>query len=69
MSKWVSEIIEEKQQRQASGAQKHGHLHAFEGSKVLEGVTVGESLGSKIKRFFRPKASAPQLRVLKSTDE
>ena len=69
MSKWVSEIIDEKQRRQAAGARKHGHLEAIEGSMVLDGVTVGESLSSKIKWFFRPKARAPQLRVLKSKGE
>lgn len=69
MSKWVSDIISDKQQRQAEGARKHGHLQAFEGGKVLQGVTVGDSVINKIRRFFRPKASTPQLRVLKSTDE
>jgi len=54
MSRWISKIIEDKQRRQAAGAQKHGHLHAFEGSKMVEGVIVGEPLFSRI-RGCKPK--------------
>ncbi len=66
MSRWISKIIEDKQRRQAAGAQKHGHLHAFEGSKMVEGVIVGEPLFSRIRRAFHPKSGRPRLHVVKS---
>ncbi len=69
MSKWVSDIVREKQERQSKGARTHGHLQAFEGSKISDGLVVGETLMDKIRRFIRPKPSAPRLRVLNQADE
>lgn len=35
---WISEIIEQKLQRQAAGPVRHGHLQVFEGGKIAEGI-------------------------------
>jgi len=35
---WISELIDQKLQRQAAGPVFHRHLQVFEGSKVAEGI-------------------------------
>lgn len=35
---WISEIVDQKQQRQAAGPVQHGHLQIFEGGKIAKGV-------------------------------
>ena len=68
MSKWVSDIVQAKEQRLASGAKKHGHLQAIEGGKIADGLPlVGESLFAKIKRFFRAQKRDMQINVTKSS--
>lgn len=37
---WISEIVEQKQQRQMSGPVRHWHLQVFEGGKIAEGLYV-----------------------------
>lgn len=66
MSQWISEIIEDKQRRLAAGVQQQGHLHVFEGRKIADGLIVGDTLVAKIRRAFRPKSSAFQLRLVNS---
>lgn len=35
---WISEMIAQKQQRQAAGPVRHRHLQIFEGGKIAEGI-------------------------------
>ena len=37
---WISEMIAQKQQRQAAAPVRHRHLQIFEGGKIAEGVYV-----------------------------
>lgn len=68
MSKWISEVISDKQRRLAAGARAHRHLQAYEGSKIADGLAVGDTVLDKIRRFFRPKPRAPQLHVIDSPE-
>jgi len=66
MSRWISEIIQDKQQRLSAGAQKHSHLRVFEGHKIEDGFFIGETLIARIRRAFLPKSGAPHLQIVKS---
>lgn len=35
---WISEVIEQRRQRQAAGPIRYGHLRVFEGGKIAEGI-------------------------------
>jgi len=37
---WISELIDQKQQLQATGPLRHGHLQVFEGGKIAHRVYV-----------------------------
>ncbi len=65
MSKWISELVQEKQRKMEQSGRRHAHLQSFEGSKVMEGLVIGESWLEKFKRGFRGPVVKPSLHVIK----
>lgn len=60
---WESQLIEEKLNRQAQGAQQHGHLLSHEGGKIAEGRFIRIGLIERIRRILR-RRQKPMLRVV-----
>lgn len=60
---WISEIIEQKLQRQAAGPVRHGHLQVFEGGKIAEGVFAQQiSLWQRLRNRMARRSLSLQLR-------
>lgn len=50
---WMSEIVEQKLQRQMAEPVRHGHLEVIEGGKIEEGVYVRPiSLWQRVSSFL-----------------
>ena len=67
MSKWISELVQDKLRQKEQSGRRYAHLQSIEGSKVIEGLVIGENWLEKFKRLFRGPVRRPSLHVIQQT--